>query len=35
MTRDWLILFGLAGWALALPFYASEFVASLALNCMM
>ena len=28
MTRDWLVLFALAGWALALPFYASEFVAS-------
>ena len=35
MTRDWLVLFGLAGWALALPFYASEFVVSLALTCLM
>ena len=35
MTRDILILFGLAGWALALPFYASEFVVSLALTCLM
>jgi branched-chain amino acid transport system permease protein len=35
MSRDFLILFALAGWALALPFYASEFVVSLALTCLM
>lgn len=35
LIRDLLVLFGLAGWALALPAYASEFVASLALTCLM
>ncbi|MBP6900636.1 MAG: branched-chain amino acid ABC transporter permease [Burkholderiaceae bacterium] len=35
LIRDGLVLFGLAGWALALPTYASEFVASLALTCLM
>jgi branched-chain amino acid transport system permease protein len=35
LIRDLLVLFGLAGWALALPTYASEFVASLALTCLM
>jgi branched-chain amino acid transport system permease protein len=34
-ARDALILFGLAGWAIALPAYASEFVVSLALTCLM
>jgi len=34
-VRDALVLFGLAGWALALPAYASEFVVSLALTCLM
>jgi branched-chain amino acid transport system permease protein len=34
-VRDVLILFGLAGWALALPAYASDFVVSLALTCLM
>ncbi|MFZ5549516.1 MAG: branched-chain amino acid ABC transporter permease [Pseudomonadota bacterium] len=34
-SRDWLVLFALAGWGLALPAYASEFVASLALTCLM
>ena len=34
-ARDWLVLFALAGWGLALPAYASEFVSSLALTCMM
>ncbi|MDT7838263.1 branched-chain amino acid ABC transporter permease [Aquabacterium sp. OR-4] len=35
LRRDGLVLFGLAGWALALPGHASEFVASLALTCLM
>ena len=35
MKRDLLILFGLAGWALALPHYGSEFVVSMALTCLM
>jgi branched-chain amino acid transport system permease protein len=35
MKRDLLLLFALAGWALALPHYASEFVVSLALTCLM
>lgn len=33
--RDLLVLVALAGWALALPAYASEFVTSLALSCLM
>ena len=24
-ARDWLVLFGLTGWALSLPYYGSEF----------
>lgn len=35
LVRDLLVLFGLAGWALALPAYGSEFAASLALTCLM
>ena len=35
MKRDLLILFGLAGWALALPHYGSEFAVSMALSCLM
>ena len=35
LIRDLLVLLALAGWALALPAYASEFVASLALTCLM
>jgi branched-chain amino acid transport system permease protein len=35
MTRDFLILFGLAGWALAVPHYGSEFATSMALTCLM
>lgn len=35
MTRDLLILIALAGWALALPHYASEFIVSMALTCLM
>ncbi len=33
--RDLLVLLALAGWALALPHYGSEFVVSLALTCLM
>jgi len=35
LTRDLLVLFGLAGWAMALPGFASEFALSMALTCMM
>lgn len=35
MKRDLLVLFGLAGWALALPHYGSEFAVSMALTCLM
>jgi branched-chain amino acid transport system permease protein len=35
LARDVLVLFALTGWALALPAYASEFVLSLALTCLM
>ena len=35
MQRDWLILIALAGWALAVPHYGSDFVVSLALSCLM
>ena len=35
MKRDLLVLFALAGWALAVPHYASEFAVSLALTCLM
>ncbi len=35
MRRDLLVLFALAGWALALPHYGSEFVVSMALTCLM
>ena len=35
MKRDLLILFGLTGWALALPHYGSEFAVSMALTCLM
>ena len=35
LLRDLLVLFGLTGWALALPSYGSEFVVSLALTCLM
>ena len=35
MRRDLLILFALAGWALALPHYGSEFAVSMALTCLM
>ena len=35
MKKDSLILLALAGWAAALPHYASEFVVSMALTCLM
>ena len=35
LTRDLLVLFGLTGWAVAIPSFASEFVVSLALTCLM
>jgi branched-chain amino acid transport system permease protein len=35
MSRDLLILFALAGWALAVPHYGSEFAVSMALTCLM
>jgi branched-chain amino acid transport system permease protein len=35
LIRDLLVLLALAGWALALPAYASEFVLALALTCLM
>lgn len=35
LIRDVLVLFGLMGWALALPYWASEFIVSLALTCLM
>ena len=35
LARDLLVLFALAGWALALPAYGSEFVVSMALTCLM
>jgi branched-chain amino acid transport system permease protein len=35
LTRDVWVLFGLAGWGLALPAYASEFAVSMGLTCLM
>ena len=35
LLRDLLVLFGLTGWALALPHYGSEFMVSMALTCLM
>lgn len=35
LTRDLLVLFGLCGWALALPYFGSEFMVSMALTCLM
>jgi branched-chain amino acid transport system permease protein len=35
LGRDLLVLVALAGWALALPHYGSEFVVSMALTCLM
>jgi len=35
MKRDALILFALAGWALGVPHYGSEFAVSMALTCLM
>jgi branched-chain amino acid transport system permease protein len=35
LVRDLLVLVGFAGWALALPYWGSEFIVSLALTCLM
>jgi branched-chain amino acid transport system permease protein len=35
LIRDWLVLFAVAGWALALPSFGSDFVVSMALTCLM
>lgn len=35
LIRDLLVLLAFAGWTLALPFYSSEFVTSMALTCLM
>ncbi len=35
LIRDVLVLLAFAGWSLALPAYASEFVVSMALTCLM
>ena len=35
LVRDLLVLFGLAGWALSLPYYGTEFMVSMALTCLM
>ena len=35
LTRDLLVLLALTGWAVALPHYASEFIVSMALTCLM
>src|SRR5574343_1603316 len=35
LIRDVLVLLAFAGWALALPHYANEFVTAMALTCLM
>lgn len=35
LLRDLLVLFGLTGWALALPSYGSDFAVAMALTCLM
>ena len=35
LTRDITVLLGLVGWALALPYFGSEFMVSMALTCLM
>jgi branched-chain amino acid transport system permease protein len=35
MSRDWILLFALAGWALSVPAWGSGFATSLALTCLM
>lgn len=35
LVRDLLVLFGLTGWAMALPYWGSEFAVSMALTCLM
>ena len=35
LVRDLLVLLAVAGWALALPYWGSEFIVSLGLTCLM
>jgi len=35
LARDLLVLFALTGWALAIPYFGSEFMVSMALTCLM
>jgi branched-chain amino acid transport system permease protein len=35
LARDLLVLFAVAGWALAIPYFGSEFIVSMALTCLM
>lgn len=35
LVRDLLVLVAIAGWALALPYWGSEFIVSMALTCLM
>ncbi len=35
LTRDVTVLLGLTGWALALPYFGSDFVVSMGLTCLM
>ncbi len=35
LNRDLLVWFALTGWALAIPYYGSDFVVSMALTCLM
>lgn len=35
LVRDLLVLFAFAGWALAVPYWGSDFIVSLALTCLM
>lgn len=35
LIRDLLVLFGLTGWAVALPGFGSDFIVSMALTCLM
>ncbi|MBI5278892.1 MAG: branched-chain amino acid ABC transporter permease [Burkholderiales bacterium] len=35
LVRDLLVLLAIAGWSLALPYWGSEFIVSLALTCLM
>ena len=35
LLRDLLVLFGLTGWALSLPYYGTEFMVSMGMTCLM